>query len=129
MIWTVEDNCYKEIGGEDIEGCLDYFESYDVIIDLWIAWSCQWILVLPLAIGLLGSGICCPMKLSDVPKNGGEKRREDQDPDEPESTWRYDWMKEPNFYLALLKVSYNNCIRKKSRKEKEKEREKKEKRK
>ena len=38
-------------------------------------------------------------------------------------------MREPNFYLALLKASYNNCIRKKSRKEKEKEREKKEKRK
>ena len=85
---------------------------------------------MPLSIGLLGSASCCPMKLSDAPNDGGGKYRgSDIESDEPESTWRYDWMNEPNFYLAIAKANYNNCIRKKSRKEKEKEREKKEKRK
>ena len=41
MIWTVDDNCYYEIGGEDIEGCLDYWEHPDEVIrDLWIWWAC-----------------------------------------------------------------------------------------
>ena len=79
MIWTVDENCYEYINGQklDIEGCLDYFEGEDVIMHLWLAWLCQWILVLPLSIGLLGGLLCCPIKLSDVPKEGGEKRRED----------------------------------------------------
>ena len=40
IIWTLEDNCYEEIGGKDIEGCLDYWESGGAIITLWIWWAC-----------------------------------------------------------------------------------------
>ena len=63
------------------------------------------------------------MEVSDLPKEGGGRYKEDQDPDESESTWRYDWMEEPNFFLAICKCHYNGCCRKKSRKEKLKEEE------